>query len=170
MKPNFVTKNKNRRFSCDCLGYHEKELCSHVLAVAEENGCLREMLTLTTVSSKRGPSLTNLVFRGVSAPAGKKPGSYARPRKRTRKASSVSKTATSAKKAASVESGKYYILRPLLGTQIRMCYGCCSSIRVPPTVPDPPHDMVIARKEFREFRDTERKLRVTQKKSLCISI
>ena len=64
IKPNFVTKNKNRRFSCDCRGYHEKELCSHVLAVAEENGCLHEMLTLTTASSKRGPSLTTWFSEG----------------------------------------------------------------------------------------------------------
>ena len=35
--------------------------------------------------------------------------------------------------------------------------------RIPPNVPPSPHDLVIARKEFREFTDEEGKRRVTSK-------
>ena len=60
-----------------------------------------------------------------------------------------------------------YRLKALHLTQIRMCYGCGNALRIPPEIPDPPDDVVLAHKEFRAYRNSEGLLKVTfQKKDV----
>ena len=57
-----------------------------------------------------------------------------------------------------------YIIRNLAGTQIRMCYGYGNFIKVPASIPLAPHNVVQARKEFRQFTDEDGRSRVTSNK------
>lgn len=41
---------------------------------------------------------------------------------------------------------------------------CGNAIRIPPEVPDPPHDIVLARREFRSYRNNEGLLKLTLEK------
>ena len=164
-RPNFVAKGKGNSLTCDCTGNREKGLCSHVLAVADLLGTLQPMLA-AFIRSRKGPKLTNLSLRDMPSHPGDKPGTRHRKRSRT-----VIANVTRAKQPTlatidtrSPKDSADFILRLLSGTQIRMCYGCGNMIRLPPNVPNPPHDVVLARKEYRTYKDGEGNRKVTAKK------
>jgi hypothetical protein len=46
-----------------------------------------------------------------------------------------------------------------------MCYGCGNAIRIPPHVPAPPYDIVVAREKYSNYRDKEGHVKVTSRKS-----
>lgn len=80
-RPDFVNTGRSGQFICDCRGYREVSPCSHCVAVADMLGCLRQLLAWYA-KSKKGPSLSELVYRGMPSNPGDKPGQ--KRRKRTR--------------------------------------------------------------------------------------
>lgn len=46
-KPHILRKSKKGSLTCDeaCLSWKSQRLCSHVVAVSEEKGCLDDFLT-----------------------------------------------------------------------------------------------------------------------------
>ena len=65
-----------------------------------------------------------------------------------------------------VDTNPFY-LKELAGTSVRMCYGCKNAIRIPPSVPDPPHDVCIAHREYRAFRAQDGTMKVTNQPQTC---
>ena len=167
-----MSSGKSGKFTCDCRGYREVSLCSHSVAVADMLGCLRQFL-VWYAGSKKGPNLSQL---GMPSNAGDKPGQ--KRRKRSRDPTSQ-KSTPSCKIPSTVQSRELlqsschhgqreredmYRIKFLRGTQIRICYGCGNAIRIPPDVPAPPHDVVLARKEFRSYLNNEGILKLTAQK------
>ena len=165
-KPNYIINTKESIFTCDCSGYHEKSICSHTLAVAESEGHLQSMLG-QFVKAKKCPRLTNLAYRDMPSHPGEKPGTRHRTRTRIRAASRSASGNVKRRKLPDEEKrsrmDSKFILRDLHGTHIRMCYGCGNAIRIPPHVPAPPYDIVVARKELRNHKDKEGYVKVTSR-------
>lgn len=75
-KPHIVSQNKRQEMVCDdmCVGWKSRKICSHVLAVAELMGCLKEFLRHYR-GRKTLPNYTAVVSHGLAKSVGSKPGS-----------------------------------------------------------------------------------------------
>ena len=73
--PHFVQMQKKGGFICDSQYpmYSLYRLCSHIVAVAEQQEVLKELLGIFC-KSKAQPNLTSLVMTGMPKSSGKKPG------------------------------------------------------------------------------------------------
>lgn len=82
--PHIVQKQKKGGFKCDtqCPMYSSYKLCSHIVAVAEQQKLLKELVDIL-YKSKAEPNLTSLVMTGMPKSSGKKPGAKV-PRKRSK--------------------------------------------------------------------------------------
>ena len=74
-KPHIVGKSKKGTLVCDdaCLAWKSQKLCSHVVAVAEEKGCLDDFLTSYRRSKSTG-NYTAVSMHNQPKSVGKKPG------------------------------------------------------------------------------------------------
>ena len=73
-KPHLVSCLKSGKFTCDCINYKSKSLCSHVIAVAESTGALPSLISWFTRTNQE-PSLWKLSqSSGVPKNPGLKPG------------------------------------------------------------------------------------------------
>lgn len=74
-KPHIVSISKKGSLVCDeaCLAWKSQRLCSHVLAVAEEKGCLNEFLISHRRAKIQG-NYTAVCMHNQSKNVGKKPG------------------------------------------------------------------------------------------------
>lgn len=74
-KPDIVSTSKKGSLLCDeaCLAWKSQRLCSHVLAVAEEKGCLDDFLTSYRKSKVTG-NYTAVSMYSQPKNVGKKPG------------------------------------------------------------------------------------------------
>lgn len=82
-------------------------------------------------------------------PLGRK-GSVVRKRRKKMLSSTVSAPKKS-QPSSSSSTPRKYTLRWLSESKAYQCYGCNSAIRVPGDVPQAPHDVVAATKEYRSF-------------------
>ena len=204
---------------CSCAKYKSALVCEHSLAVAEQQDCLEEFLSIVR-KRKRLPDPQVLIANNIRKTAGKKtvakrkgqantnrpplttilnmsatksattssstllsePTSLKLPSESDAAGTSSSTLSTEAAAAAallSLGSSKYstpkngnlvtncFSLKKLAGTQVRMCYGCSSLIRVPPQVPDPPHDYCIVNREFRSYKATDGTVKVSNEPQNC---
>ena len=73
--PHIVKEQKKCGFKCDtqCPMYSSYKLCSHIVAVAEQQQQLKELISIIC-KSKAGPNLTSLVMTGMPKTSGRKPG------------------------------------------------------------------------------------------------
>lgn len=60
-----------------------------------------------------------------------------------------------------------FSLKKLINIQVRMCYGCGNAIRVPPAIPDPPHDYCLVSREFKSYHATDGTKKVTNDLQNC---
>lgn len=74
-RPHIVSRSKKGSLICDeaCLAWKSQRLCSHVLAVAEEKGCLNEFLISHRRAKIQG-NYTAVSMHNQSKNVGKKPG------------------------------------------------------------------------------------------------
>ena len=72
-RPHLVKCGKGGRVSCDneCPNWKSLNICSHTVAVAESNNCLREYIDFYR-KSKHLPSITRLVLTGLPTGIGNK--------------------------------------------------------------------------------------------------
>ena len=74
-KPHIVSKSKKGSLNCDeaCLAWKSQRLCSHIVAVAEEKGCLNAFL-MSYRRAKIQRNYTAVSMHSQSKNVGKKPG------------------------------------------------------------------------------------------------
>ena len=77
-----VTPGSNNKFNCDCANNRSLGICSHVVAVAEVNGKLKQFIELYR-KAKKMPSLTKLATSDMPKGRGRKGGRV--PRKKQTK-------------------------------------------------------------------------------------
>ena len=72
-RPHLVTSGKNGHFKCDddCLNFKSVGLCSHTVAVAQQNNSLEKFLTVLG-KSKRRPNFTKVALHNMPLGCGKK--------------------------------------------------------------------------------------------------
>jgi hypothetical protein len=151
-RPHYViTDSKTGRVECECANWKTLKLCSHALAVAEREDALHEYIEFYSkqpISKKRNLTRVSNVDVNVG-PLGRKGRVVRKRRKKT--SSSTVPAPKKSQPSASSSTPRKYTLRWLSESKAYQCYGCNSAIRVPGDVPQAPHDVVAATKEYRSF-------------------
>ena len=179
-RPHLVQAKKTGQYVCDkaCGNWNSLSICSHTVAVSELNGELFKFVTWF-VKAKKNPSVTKLVLTGMPEGRGRKGGKRPQPKKKalavqTRTSiaelSGVTVTdATSSRSSASRGANlrmpshppplvhvtprspspisEPFVLCFVTGN-ISVCYGCRQKYQKPC---QPPHDLCVRHKEWREF-------------------
>ena len=173
---------------CSCSKCKSAMICPHSLAVAEYELCLSDFLARVR-SKRKEPDPYQLIRSDLPKSAGKKPSTSTRKGKANDKRVPLMEIRPSSKatppNAAAIESiaasalvalsegnssstnDANFSVKPLEVTQVRTCYGCGQSIRVPPAVPAPPHDLCLVNKEFRSYRAQDGSLKVSNTPQNC---
>ncbi|XP_028403982.1 uncharacterized protein LOC114526581 [Dendronephthya gigantea] len=174
---------------CSCPKFKSAKICSHSLAVAEDEFCLREFLAVVCKNRKE-PDPYALVEGNLPKSSGKKPSSTKRKGKSNEKRvplMEIQPDPSTQQQTKSVHNESLAVsallslsnatrlhhdddtfgLKHLEGTQVRMCYGCGQAVRIPPAVPAPPHDVCIVKKEFRSYRAPHGSLKVSNVPQNC---
>ena len=120
---------------------------------------IRERTTTTTTSTCTTTSATESAFTTCDSNAVKATGGSAF-------SDSAAAAALLALSGGAVQCNNF-TLKCLSGTQVRMCYGCGSSIRTPPQVPDPPHDYCIVNREYRAYKAPDGTTKVGNEPQNC---
>lgn len=81
-KPHLVTMCSNGKISCDCLNYASKSLCAHVLATAQKNCVLKNLLDWHKRENKQANLWSLAKSSGVPKHPGDKPHTSKRKRSR----------------------------------------------------------------------------------------
>ena len=148
--------------SCDCYLYKLHKICQHVLAVTQELGILCAFISWRVSRKKSNYSLTSAVNSNIPKGAGKKPNERANwaCRKKTAQTS-----ASCVVDPLPADTEDFYVFRFLKNTKIMVCYGCGQKFRHSLTeVPEPPNDLVLARKEYRKYVNNYGQLKMSLKK------
>lgn len=178
---------------CGCAKFKSAMICCHSLAVAEDDVCLQEFLSLVR-KRKKLPDPHRLIEENLSKAAGKKPKTRRKgkpnaknpPLMAIREPSerSTTTTATNAtsrsdsfdaavallelsRREAASKEGSHFHLKCLAGTQVRTCHGCGKQLRVLPHVPEPPHDFCIVHVERRVYFAPDGSTRVSADPQNC---
>ena len=120
---------------------------------------IRERTTTTTTSTCTTTSASESAFTTCDSNAVKATGGSAF-------SDSAAAAALLALSGGAVQCNNF-TLKCLSGTQVRMCYGCGSSIRTPPQVPDPPHDYCIVNREYRAYKAPDGTTKVGNEPQNC---
>ncbi|VDI50594.1 Hypothetical predicted protein [Mytilus galloprovincialis] len=154
---------KSGRVSCDCYMYKLYKICQHAVAGAEDIGVLNLFITWRN-RNKNNFTLTAAVNSTLPSTAGKKPTDKSTwKRHKTSNATATVTTVDGIVLDQSAESN--YIFRFLRNTRIMVCYGCGKKFRQNiMEVPEEPQDIVIARKEFRQYVNEAGLLKMSFKK------
>ena len=147
-KPHLVSSLKSGKFTCDCINYKSKSLCSHVIAVAESTSALPSSISWFTCTNQE-PSLWKLSqSSGVPKNPGLKAGQSRRkarygisasPEVETRSKfnipSLVPTTANSAVGAITNERSSISILSPITAPTVSVNQAASITITSPITAP-----------------------------------
>lgn len=147
-RPHLVLRGKaDGIYSCEksCPNWNALKVCSHVLVTAEVNGELADFLVRFR---PRPTNVSNLVLTDMPKGAGKKGGVTA-PKKKT----PVQITSRKPRTYAQVVNTNPFFIK-LLNNRIEVCQGCHGSLKSPQgTIPAPPFNYCVARKEKRPYKD-----------------
>ena len=163
--PHYVCSRINGSYICDCLGYKEKGMCAHTLAVADSEGKLQMFLNWFKRGGK-SVSITKLISRTKPNNSGEKPGKNKRKKKDNREP--VNRNTDQYVSRLPPGLKPPFRLKWLADTTAYVCYGCKNHLREKDkdgnkskTVPSPPYDAVICGNEKRSFiKDGELKVSI----------
>ncbi|CAG2247967.1 unnamed protein product [Mytilus edulis] len=140
---------KTGNIKCECYLNKLHKICHHVLAVAENAGVSDDYLQWRQ-KKKTTPSLSLAVNTTLPKSAGRKPNEKRGWAKK--KATCTKPSDLSVIDPFQVDTENNYIFRFLENTRIMVCYGCGKRFRSSTAeVPNPPFDIVLAKKEYRNY-------------------
>ena len=175
---------------CSCPKFKSAMICAHSSAVAEQDLCLPEFLSLAG-KKRNEPDPYQLVGDYLPRSAGNKPSTKRKGKANEKRVPLMeirpSPSATAANSLpvddsnsmaasallalsgsrSSSREDDYFSLKSLEGAQVRMCYGCGQAIRVPPEVTPSPNDLCVVNKEFRSYRKADGSLEVSIERQNC---
>ena len=155
-RPHLVLRGKGEGiYSCEksCPNWNALKVCSHVVVTADINGELADFL----VRFKPQPTnMSKLALTDMPKGVGKKGGVTA-PKKKAPVPITCRKNRTYAQV---VNTNPFFI--KLLTNRIEVCQGCRGSLKSPQgTIPAPPFNYCVARKEKRPYKDKDENMRIS---------
>ena len=149
-KPNqvHIVKKVSGGISCDCDGFKNYKMCSHVIAASQQDGTLGELI------AKWQPNLSNIVQSSIPKKSGKKPGpKRVRGFTRAPEQRDINRLDDPLKDVPAFPKPEALHLRWIEGSKITTCYGCenkfRASVNAPP--PPPPYDVVLCRAQIKAY-------------------
>ena len=154
-------KPESGNATCDCYLYTLHKICQHVLAVTQELGIFCSFISWR-VYKKINYSLTSTVNSKLPNGAGKKRNErmHWESRKKTKQTH-----VPCVVDPLPANTEDFYIFQFLQNTKSMVCYSCGKKFRISITeVPEPPNDLVLARKEYRKYVNNFGQLKMFLKK------
>ena len=145
-RPHLVSKGRSKgEFRCErsCLHFNGLKICSHIVATAEDNDSLAELL-IWYEKNNLSANLTKIIRTDMPDYPGKKGSTTAK-----------SKTVRLPieERVSRIPNNNSFFVKPM-SNLIKVCQGCRGSLRTAEdTIPSPPHNFCIARKELRKYKD-----------------
>ena len=153
---------KTGKIQCECYVFQLHKICHHVVAVGEKMGVL-DVYIKWRKDKKSSNSLSASVNAKLPKSAGRKPNEKkGRPKNKSITTSSEKLTIID---PFPVDTENNYIFRFLEKTKIMVCYGCGKKFRSSTAdVPCTPGDIVLAKKEYRNYVNEFGQLKMSLKR------